>query len=63
MPKGTRVHRCVDKLKKEGSSGNAYAICQASTHQNYHTGESLKGLKGKALTKELRKKYGRKSNG
>jgi hypothetical protein len=38
MPKGTRVHRCVEKLK--GKKGiNAYAVCQASTGQSYATGK------------------------
>lgn len=44
MPKGTRVHRCVDKLKRKGLGG-AYAICQKSTKQSYKTGKSLKGKK------------------
>jgi hypothetical protein len=40
MPTGTRVHRCVDKLK--GKKGvNPYAICQKSTKQSYKTGRSL----------------------
>jgi hypothetical protein len=39
MPEGTRVHRCVDKVKRKGG-GNAYAICQASTHQSFATGKS-----------------------
>jgi hypothetical protein len=37
-PKGTRVHRCVEKFK---GKGNAYAICQASTGQSYKTGKKL----------------------
>jgi hypothetical protein len=41
MPKGTRVHRCVDKVKKKGGV-NPYAVCQASTGQSYKTGKSLK---------------------
>jgi hypothetical protein len=41
MPKNTRVHRCVEKLK--GKKGiNAYAVCQASTGQNFATGKKLK---------------------
>lgn len=43
MPEGTRVHDCVDKLKAEGKpEGHAIAICQASTHQGYATGRTLK---------------------
>lgn len=42
MPKGTKVHSCVEKLK--GKRGvNAYAVCQASTGQSYKTGKSLYG--------------------
>lgn len=39
-PKGTRVHRCVEKVKHKGG-GNPYAICQASTGQSYKTGKKL----------------------
>jgi hypothetical protein len=39
-PKGTRVHRCVEKVKRKGG-GNAYAICQKSTGQSYKTGKKL----------------------
>ena len=42
MPKNTRVHRCVDKLKKAKEEGAAIAICQASTKQGYATGKKLK---------------------
>jgi len=43
MPKNTRVHRCVDALKKaKEKSGSAFAICQASTNQSYATGKKLK---------------------
>jgi hypothetical protein len=43
MPKNTRVHRCVDALKKaKEESGSAFAICQASTNQSYATGKKLK---------------------
>ena len=41
MPKNTRVHRCVDKLKKAKEEGAAIAICQASTKQGYVTGKKL----------------------
>lgn len=40
-PAGTRVHRCVSKVKKQMGTGNAYAICQKSTGQSYHTGKKL----------------------
>jgi len=42
MPKGTRVHRCVEKLKKSGKKGNPYKICQSATGQSYKTGKPLK---------------------
>lgn len=35
MPKGTKVHSCVEKLMKDGKDkGTAIAICQKSTGQN-----------------------------
>jgi hypothetical protein len=41
MPKGTKVHRCVENLK--GKKGvNAYAACQESTGQSYATGKRLR---------------------
>lgn len=43
MPKGTRVHRCVQKVKARGRGVNPYAVCQASTGQSYATGKKLKG--------------------
>jgi hypothetical protein len=42
MPKGTKVHRCVDKVKKSKDIGAAIAICQDSTKQGYATGKKLK---------------------
>jgi hypothetical protein len=42
MPKGTRVSRCVEKVKKSKDEGAAIAICQASTKQGYATGKALK---------------------
>jgi hypothetical protein len=46
MPKGTKVHKCVQKVKARGESGvNAYAVCQKSTGQSYATGKPLKGRK------------------
>ncbi len=41
MPKGTRVSRCVDKVKKSKDEGAAIAICQASTKQGYASGKKL----------------------
>jgi len=50
MPKGTRVHRCVQKVKESGKNVNPYAACQAATGQSYKTGKKLspKGKKGKS---------------
>lgn len=42
MPKGTKVHSCVQAMKKKGKGFNPYAVCQASTQQSYKTGKSLK---------------------
>jgi len=52
MPKGTRVHRCVDKVKKSGKGVNPYAVCQASTDQSYATGKKLKEGRKSMKTKE-----------
>ena len=49
MPKNTRVYRCVKAVHKSTnkkgkprySYGDAIAICQASTKQNYRTGASI----------------------
>jgi len=41
MPRGTSVHRCVDKLKGKKGIGSAIAICQSSTKQSYKTGKPL----------------------
>ena len=41
MPEGTRVARCVKKVKAKGGDVNAYAVCQASTRQSYATGKAL----------------------
>lgn len=47
MPKGTKVHRLVQKLK--GKKGiNPYAVAQAVTGQSYKTGKKLKNRKRKA---------------
>lgn len=41
MPKGTKVARCVEKVK--GKKGvNAYAVCQKATGMSYATGKKLK---------------------
>ena len=40
-PKGTKVHRCVEKVKAKGGDVNAYAVCQKSTGQSYKTGKKL----------------------
>ncbi len=42
MPKGTRVARCVEKVKKKGGGMNPYAVCQAATGQSYATGKPLR---------------------
>jgi len=47
MPVGTKVHRCVGKVKAKGGSANPYAVCQASTGQSYKTGKPIKGGKKK----------------
>jgi len=41
--KGTRVYRCVHKLKKKYSIGKSIAICQKSTQQGYKTGGGREG--------------------
>lgn len=41
MPKGTKVHRCYEKLKGKGK-GRAAAICQKSTGQSLKTGKRSK---------------------
>ena len=45
--KGTRVYRCVHKLKKKYPIGNAIAICQKSTQQGYKSGKKLSSKRGK----------------
>lgn len=42
MPKGTKAHRCVEKVKRSGRGVNAYAVCQKSTGQSYKTGKRLR---------------------
>lgn len=41
MPKGTKVHRCVEEVKAKGGAVNPYAVCQKSTGQSYATGKPL----------------------
>jgi hypothetical protein len=57
MPKGTRVSRCVDKVKKSKDVGAAIAICQDSTNQGYASGkklkESLRSLQEKQAAKRV----------
>ena len=46
MPKGTKVHKCYESVKKSGkSAGSAARICQASTGQSLKTGKKPKGSK------------------
>jgi len=47
MPKGTRVSKCVTKVKKDGKGVNPYAVCQAATGQSYQTGKKLPAKKKK----------------
>jgi len=42
MPRGIRVDRCYQKLKKSKGAGSAAAICQSSTRQSLATGKKLK---------------------
>jgi hypothetical protein len=61
MPKGTKVHSCVQKLKAKGKSeSSAIAICQDSTKQSYQTGRRLVSVrdKGKDWHKKQYKKKG-----
>ena len=61
--KGTRVYRCVHKLKKKYSIGKSIAICQKSTQQGYKSGKKLSSQRGKRGGRRgsaLIKKYGRK---
>ena len=59
MPKGTRVHRCVSKLRKKYKYSKAIGICQKSTKQNYMTGKRIQQTKRKKKhRKKTRKKRG-----
>ena len=50
MPRGTRVERCVRKVKKSRRKVNPYAVCQASTKQSYATGKPLESTMKYYLT-------------
>jgi hypothetical protein len=52
MPEGTRVHRCVEKLKGKKGVDNPFAICQSSTHQSFATGKSTRKSDGKKVGSE-----------
>ena len=45
MPKNTRVHRCVEKLRRKFGYPGAIGICQRSTKQSYMTGRTLRKRK------------------
>ena len=63
MPKGTKVHKCVDYLKHKYGYGPAIGICQKSTRQNYITGKKLrrKRRKKKKSRRKKRRKTRRKT--
>lgn len=42
MPKGTKVHRCYEKLKGKKGKASAAKICQKSTGQALATGKPPK---------------------
>jgi len=42
MPKGTKVDRCFQKLKKTKGKASAARICQSSTKQSLKTGRKKK---------------------
>lgn len=47
MPRGSRVHRCFEKIKQEtGDAGKAARICQSATGQVLATGRKPRS-KGK----------------
>ena len=64
MPKNTRVYRCVKAVHKSTnkkgkprySYGDAIAICQASTKQNYRTGKRIRRGKSTGKSKSTSKK-------
>jgi hypothetical protein len=40
MPRGTKVSKCVAKVKAKGGDVNPYAVCQDATGQSYASGKS-----------------------
>jgi len=50
-PPHTRVFRCVKDLSKGREIGEAIAICQNSTKQNYKTGKKLRRKKTRKMKK------------
>jgi len=64
MPKNTRVYRCVKAVHKSTnkkgkprySYGDAIAICQASTKQNYRTGARISRSKSKRKSKTQKRR-------
>lgn len=50
MPKGTKVHDCVQKYMKKhpkAKKSTAIKICQESTGQSYKTGKKPKNKRNK----------------
>jgi hypothetical protein len=54
MPKGTRVHRCVENCKRKGGNVNCYAVCQATTGQSFATGKPLKDHERSSTIRHLK---------
>ena len=42
MPRGSKTHRCYEKLKGKHGKGSAAAICQSSTGRSLKTNKRLK---------------------
>jgi len=63
MPKGTRVHHCVSKLRKKYKYGKAIGICQKSTKQNYMTGKPIRQTKYKKKRRTKRGGTGEPNDG
>ena len=61
MPKGTKVHKCVDYLKHKYGYGPAIGICQKSTRQNYMTGKKMRKKTRKRKKRKSRRKKRRKT--
>ena len=55
----TRVHRCVNLLRKKYGYGGAIGICQKSTKQNYMTGKRIRKTRRKKRS-YTRRKYKRR---